>query len=457
MALFDESNNFGNFLQTLSAMNDPSFMRPSAPSQGMPRQAMGQPAPQQGGYDQNVLQQAYRNAGVGRERKSLVDWIGGIGDALAEMGGEKGAYQGRRDAELERARAYEEDMMAREKFGFEKRKFAADERMANAKVLMEVGAGLQSLLKRVGPDGVRAAMPRLVQAGLFTPQQAEMIIQDPEGSAALFEEMAKGGGTEFGTSIYYATGPDGQLHAFQASKAGGLQQADLPPGFVLQPGVQVVDDGNQNRIIQKPSGATVSTTPKSGNPATGDVAIPDPSAPGGIRYGQAPGSQAALEADAKRREQQEKDEKLLAQNAKARQQATLVRSTVASALEAAKKNWSATGLPGQISQFVGGTPARDLQGLVDTIKSNISIDNLMEMRANSPTGGALGNVSNADIALLASTIASLDITQGVEQFKKNLGIIDRIYKKIEEGSAPGQRNPPAQSGGAGDWQIEEIR
>jgi hypothetical protein len=189
----------------------------------------------------------------------------------------------------------------------------------------------------------------------------------------------------------------------------------------------------------------------SGTPASGDIPVRDAEGNPTGQVTQAPGSQAALEEERKRLEQREKDEKREAQFNRQKADAALVRNTVKTARDTVSNSVTATGLAGQGMQYFGGTDARNLQNFVDTIKSRISIDNLMEMRANSPTGGALGNVSNADIALLANALASLDITQSKDVFLNNLKIIDDFYSKVEAGTAAGQRKPKTASDGG--WKL----
>lgn len=69
---------------------------------------------------------------------------------------------------------------------------------------------------------------------------------------------------------------------------------------------------------------------------------------------------------------------------------------------------------------IPGTPARDVRALVDTIKANIGFQELSEMRANSPTGGALGNVTERELAFLQSVISNLEQAQSPDQLKQNL-------------------------------------
>lgn len=93
----------------------------------------------------------------------------------------------------------------------------------------------------------------------------------------------------------------------------------------------------------------------------------------------------------------------------------------------------ATGLGGQIFEQVGGTEARNLQAFLDTVKSNLGFDALKKMRFESPTGGALGQVSDTENKLLQSTVASLDLTQDAETLRSNLEKVKRHYGAVAYG------------------------
>lgn len=67
-----------------------------------------------------------------------------------------------------------------------------------------------------------------------------------------------------------------------------------------------------------------------------------------------------------------------------------------------------------------GTPAHDLEKDLDTIKANFGFQELQEMRNNSPTGGALGAVTERELALLQSVYSNLENSQSAPQLKKNL-------------------------------------
>lgn len=89
--------------------------------------------------------------------------------------------------------------------------------------------------------------------------------------------------------------------------------------------------------------------------------------------------------------------------------------------------WFETGLSGSITRNIPGTAAYDLAGNVKTIDANAAFDKLQQMRENSPTGGALGQVTEKELDLLKSSIANLDTGQGQEQFFSNLAGAKRVY------------------------------
>lgn len=80
----------------------------------------------------------------------------------------------------------------------------------------------------------------------------------------------------------------------------------------------------------------------------------------------------------------------------------------------------ATGWAGKLSEALPGTPAYKLAKTLDTVKANIGFDKLQAMRAASPSGGALGQISNFEEQLLQSVQGSLDQGQDAATIKANL-------------------------------------
>ena len=91
-----------------------------------------------------------------------------------------------------------------------------------------------------------------------------------------------------------------------------------------------------------------------------------------------------------------------------------------------------SGFIGSMLTSIPGTAATDVSALVNTIKANIGFDKLQAMRDASPTGGALGQVSNQEIEFLQSTLNNLKQNQSQEQFNKQLQILENQYLQIIE-------------------------
>lgn len=84
------------------------------------------------------------------------------------------------------------------------------------------------------------------------------------------------------------------------------------------------------------------------------------------------------------------------------------------------------------SSIVPGSPAADLKANVDTLLANAAFDRLQEMRANSPTGGAVGNVTDRELELLGATRAALARSQSPSQFRENVMRLKGHYSRALE-------------------------
>lgn len=88
------------------------------------------------------------------------------------------------------------------------------------------------------------------------------------------------------------------------------------------------------------------------------------------------------------------------------------------------------GLGAAVFSKLPGTDARDLAAKIDTVKANIGFDRLQQMRQESPTGGALGQVAVKELDFLQSVRGSLDNWQSPAELRKNLGIIRKSYERF---------------------------
>ena len=90
--------------------------------------------------------------------------------------------------------------------------------------------------------------------------------------------------------------------------------------------------------------------------------------------------------------------------------------------------------------------ALSLDKTLETIKANIGFDKLQAMREASPTGGALGQVSNQELSSLQSVFGSLDQSQSDEDLKYNLQRLQHIYNNIIHGVGEHPYQMPTRGG-----------
>lgn len=195
-------------------------------------------------------------------------------------------------------------------------------------------------------------------------------------------------------------------------------------------------------LASQPSGQTINVGGESANIGTippGYAAVVDPTSPAGYRFERIPGSQAEADAEA-----------AAAANAKKTGQTerygNVVTEDIGRALEKIEADPTfTTGVVGQILSQVGGTPANRVANLIETVESNVGFDRLQAMRDSSPTGGALGSVTERELSLLTSAIGSLKQSNNSDDLAYNLRRVNKIYMDIIHG--PGKWEEQAKPAG----------
>lgn len=139
------------------------------------------------------------------------------------------------------------------------------------------------------------------------------------------------------------------------------------------------------------------------------------------------------------REKQEADEKGEKRQGEKEKYADIVTQDIDRVIDLTEKaTIPATGMVGSVAQNIPGTSAHNIQQLATGIRANITFDKLQGMREASPTGGALGQVTDFENRLMAATLGSLEQSQTEEQFLYNLKRVRDIYSRIiNEGIKPG--------------------
>ncbi|MBX2989500.1 MAG: hypothetical protein KF802_16545, partial [Bdellovibrionaceae bacterium] len=136
--------------------------------------------------------------------------------------------------------------------------------------------------------------------------------------------------------------------------------------------------------------------------------------------------------------------------------AEMVTQDINRAINLIDKSPNATGALANITKQIGDSPAGNLHALLQGIKSNIAFDRLQAMRQNSPTGGALGSVSDNDMALLQSAYGSLEQSQDKDQIKYNLRRLSNVYNDIIHGQGNGPQRFTLDGGNSQDTQTPQA-
>lgn len=85
---------------------------------------------------------------------------------------------------------------------------------------------------------------------------------------------------------------------------------------------------------------------------------------------------------------------------------------------------------GAWASAIPATPQKNLKETLETIKANIGFDKLADMRQNSPTGAALGAISDFENKLLQAVQGSLDQKQSAGRLKENLQRVKKLLADV---------------------------
>lgn len=276
-----------------------------------------------------------------------------------------------------------------------------------AQGLMNVGNALQG--KDVadlneGTLAKNATYSALLKKGV-DPTTAEALIRNP----ALMQHalpVVFGGGKygKQGTVFQDATG---NFYTAQFAEDGTRKITPLTTdGQALEPsrGVKTVDAGTHEDVISGATGKTLRSIDK-------NVAQTEQQKVVGSETGKSQMALPKAEMALKQHEEQDK----------------VVTDSIDKALTQAS-GWT-TGFVGDWSKGIAGTPSHDLKNTLDAVRANLGFDKLQDMRNNSPTGGALGQVSEQENLLLQSVWGSIQQSQKKEQLVDNLNKIKGIREQ----------------------------
>jgi hypothetical protein len=98
-----------------------------------------------------------------------------------------------------------------------------------------------------------------------------------------------------------------------------------------------------------------------------------------------------------------------------------------------------TGIAGQALGNLAPTRAAELRRQVAVLKSTATIETLNQMRQSSPTGGALGNVTEGEGQMLAAKAGAIDPNARPEDFTRQLDDYERTLLRTVNGFEDGDR------------------
>lgn len=318
-----------------------------------------------------------------------------------------GRDQARADQEAERAFVTARDEA---KFGFTKSESEADRTFSATQKDKD-----RALAREKMQAELKVAADKITAAGKYyavSTGDGIMIMDKGTGMAQMMGVDAQGN-----------LSPRGQ--PFQPMQGVGGNPMPVP-----QPGPQ-----GMSAPAGQPAPAMVTPAPAAGAPqaAAGDPQQTAPLMPPSLAagpQGDVAGAKAdATNASASRQKKLDNLPKAQSALVSLKQQAGVVMSTIDKSLGIIKNNSLATGMPGAILGNLANTDARALNNNLMTIKANIGFDKLQEMRANSPTGGALGAVSEMENKLLQAVNGALDPMQK-DQLVENLTAIRNLYPQV---------------------------
>lgn len=344
----------------------------------------GQSAPANSGIDLGYLMDAAQNPWLNEGQRGMINAL--IQQELQRMDPQyqQGLAQG--DVNLRRSE-FELDQMMNPPAPFQPTPMSPEE-MASWGI--PEGSGSWT----IGEDGMPQQIfepssdPTSVQEYEYYLQQAEALGQQPVPYVEWDNARKAAGATNISNIVGGESGP----------KLGSLS-SDY--GYVLDPetGQPVIDD-------------------ETGLPTAAPV----------------PGSPAAREIEAAQAQTDSRD-------AQAATQAGTVTQDTGIALQGlgelgglsadngpAGANWR------RLQAGIAGTPEHRIQKFVNSALANVGFDQLNQMRQNSPTGGALGNVTELQLRQLESVLGQYDIGLPIEDQKFILQRISNIYSDVIFGS-----------------------
>lgn len=336
---------------------------------------------------------------------------GGFGIAEQSRAGRLAAERTRQQAEMHRQdmelRRRQLDQAAKQN-GFKNAMDVRNQFSSEIDNLTNAFAGLPSARRDQLEPGLRATIRKANQnmqklnaqmgAQTFAPFDEEQIVAAARAQPSAEDEVTQAGNI--------------------ASAEARARAAAQPNEFFLVPGTNFVVDrrtGVAQRLenVPQPLAAQVEI----GSIPQGQQLVRDPDT-GAIRLEAIPSPET--EATAEREAAQE-----LRQN----ETVTFFQNEVRRAVDAISP--FSAGFVGNLTQGIGGTPAADLQNLLEPLRARISFDELRQLRESSTQGASgLGALNETEFRALQSVLGSLTLEQSPSQLEFNLKRASNLFTRL---------------------------
>lgn len=278
----------------------------------------------------------------------------------------------------------------------------------------------------------------------FLQQQPPAYLQSLQGMSrseamkSIQERMTQS--MKFGKPEFFIR--DGKLVAKRFNELGdmkevpGLAPRDAPSSSIAEYQF-AVNQGDKRSYAQfdqdrRRSGASKQTVKmgdnKFGTLSQDTMRIPDSNAPGGYRLINLEGGKGDIEA-------KDAEKKAQIGSQVTRDAAQTVFEDSGRAIAQLDKYGGQVSGFGALTSFIPGSAAKEFEGHIFSIKSNIGIDQLLKIKAS---GAGLGAIPQSQLEMLASLLGNLDAKQNTTVLRENILRIQEIYQDIviKEGGDP---------------------
>jgi hypothetical protein len=304
---------------------------------------------------------------------------------------------------------------------------------------------------------LRAAAPQLFAVGA-TPGQLseyEAILSDPSRSDAAIESISSGILDAQDTFAAFAPQMQGENEVMARFQGGQQTQGPVNPNAPIN---QAIDQQNANTAQQRannPRGPLVTVGDRGqryGTIPPGYQITPDPNVPEGFVMSPIPGGPAAQDAERAAAQAGERQNQ-------AEQFGGIALDDIDRALAILENNPGAGGRAAVVAQYDPESQTSSLSRVYETIGAYTSFDRLQRMREASPTGGALGAVSERELSLLQNAYGALDPTAPSAEQIYNLQRLNNMIMDVVHGPGNGPRAQPVRPQGqtrAGAPSVEDL-